>query len=684
MKRLLLLIGFLLSPGLAAAQNGFFYSLDPPAPNAKITVCVLPTPGPSPTPCTATLSAAAIFSDAALTVPLANPNQLGPSGAFGFWVSAGQYVIQLSGTVTKNFVVTLGGGSGGAGTLPRLDQVLNQNTNKLFNQGGSTIGFTGGPGLNLSGETTPLFIPSISGCPSFASGGLCFDPVTNNYTLSNGSIDVIGAFSTTTVTNNHVAGFLNTGGTWTLQDLGAVSNGGGTPSGPTIISTNITNIQEGDSICYDSASMTFVNCTEGVPVNVQTGTTYAVDCNADRGSYILFTSTSPIAVTLPQASATPPCDANMFTYIRTINATVTITPTTSTITDGGPAGATSAISISAGYGTNIFSDNTNYFAKLGPFRIGANPFAATEGYDITTVGKLDWAEPNNGTTGTTLNKMACNDGTGKAIICSHTTSTTNDPEGVATTGIVEAPGTTGNTGICAFGFCTVFFDNSATAGHYAQLSSTVDGDLSDVGSTQPTNGQAFWHVWTSNSGANTTGVVRITTMTELTAAAQNGGGKTTVQVNGVQTQPVANFSDNSETSTWSSSNSGNVTTVSYHPAHGLSFTIGQPGGTALTAGSNTTDYITVPFKCTINAYDLSIDAGTITVKFWKVATGTAIPTSGNSINTSGVSISSGTHIHSTTLSDFTTTSVAAFDIMALNVTTVSTAAYINGVLSCKE
>jgi len=118
--------------------------------------------------------------------------------------------------------------------------------------------------------------------------------------------------------------------------------------------------------------------------------------------------------------------------------------------------------------------------------------------------------------------------------------------------------------------------------------------------------------------------------------------------------------------------------------HGISFTIGSPGGTALSSGSTTTDYVTVPFGCTISAYNLAIDAGTITVKFWKVATGTAIPTSGNSISTSGVSISSGTAIHSTTLSDFTTTTITANDILAMNVTTVATAAFVNGVLSCQE
>jgi hypothetical protein len=116
--------------------------------------------------------------------------------------------------------------------------------------------------------------------------------------------------------------------------------------------------------------------------------------------------------------------------------------------------------------------------------------------------------------------------------------------------------------------------------------------------------------------------------------------------------------------------------------HGISFTIGAPAGTALTAATTTTDYITVPFACTITSYNLAIDAGTITVKFWKIATGTAIPTSGNSINTSGVGISSGTAIHSTTLTDFTTTAVSAYDIMAMNVTAAATVAYVNGVLEC--
>ena len=125
-------------------------------------------------------------------------------------------------------------------------------------------------------------------------------------------------------------------------------------------------------------------------------------------------------------------------------------------------------------------------------------------------------------------------------------------------------------------------------------------------------------------------------------------------------------------------------TIAASPTRGLVFTIGDPGASlALTAASTTTEYLTVPFACTISAYNLAIDAGTITVAFWKIATGTAIPTVANIINTSGVSIASGTAIHSTTVTDFTTLAVAANDIIAMNVTAVATAKYVNGVLQCQ-
>lgn len=94
------------------------------------------------------------------------------------------------------------------------------------------------------------------------------------------------------------------------------------------------------------------------------------------------------------------------------------------------------------------------------------------------------------------------------------------------------------------------------------------------------------------------------------------------------------------------------------------------GGSAISTGQKGT-YPSCVYSGTITAWTITVDTGTCTAKFWKVAAGTAIPTISDNINTSGVSISSGTVIRSTTLSDFTTTTVTANDIFALNLTAVS-------------
>jgi hypothetical protein len=119
--------------------------------------------------------------------------------------------------------------------------------------------------------------------------------------------------------------------------------------------------------------------------------------------------------------------------------------------------------------------------------------------------------------------------------------------------------------------------------------------------------------------------------------------------------------------------------------HDLHFAYGTPGGSALSTGI--LGYQTVPIGCTITGWNIEVDAGTATVKTLKVAAGTAIPTLGsNSISTSGVSIASGTVKQSTTLSDFTTTSIAANDIVGADLITTSGVGFINFelVLACSQ
>jgi hypothetical protein len=98
------------------------------------------------------------------------------------------------------------------------------------------------------------------------------------------------------------------------------------------------------------------------------------------------------------------------------------------------------------------------------------------------------------------------------------------------------------------------------------------------------------------------------------------------------------------------------------------FKIGQTwdgGGSAIATGKGK-GFIVCPVAATIVAWTMTADAGTPVVKTWKIAAGTAKPTATDSINTSGVGLSSGTSVRSTTLTDFTTADVAANDIIAFN------------------
>jgi len=104
------------------------------------------------------------------------------------------------------------------------------------------------------------------------------------------------------------------------------------------------------------------------------------------------------------------------------------------------------------------------------------------------------------------------------------------------------------------------------------------------------------------------------------------------------------------------------------------------GGSALTAGQTT--YFTVPFACTIAAWNITVDTGTITFDVWKIATGSAIPTIANTITAAALpAISSGTAVHSTTLTAWTT-SVTANDIFGVNINTVASATKASLVLQC--
>lgn len=112
----------------------------------------------------------------------------------------------------------------------------------------------------------------------------------------------------------------------------------------------------------------------------------------------------------------------------------------------------------------------------------------------------------------------------------------------------------------------------------------------------------------------------------------------------------------------------------------IPFSFGD-GGTVITGG---TAYVTVGFACAISAWSITADGGTATFKVWRAASGTAAPTSANSLNTNGVSLATGTHVRSTNVSDFSATSIAANDVLAASIASVSGAKALTLTLECDE
>lgn len=165
-----------------------------------------------------------------------------------------------------------------------------------------------------------------------------------------------------------------------------------------------------------------------------------------------------------------------------------------------------------------------------------------------------------------------------------------------------------------------------------------------------------------NSG--TVAAAQMPALTGDATAAAGTAATTVVKVNGVSypaspathTQPVVTASN----------------TVSYASTNR---SIGWSFGDVATGSALTTSevgYLTVPFACTIVGWHIMVDSGTATIKVARVNGGTALPTIGsNSISTSGVAISTGTKVDSTTVTDFTSTAVAQNDTLGIFLTAVS-------------
>lgn len=111
-------------------------------------------------------------------------------------------------------------------------------------------------------------------------------------------------------------------------------------------------------------------------VNSQTGTSYTF-AFSDRGKLVTFNNSSPVSVTLPQATASGSFRSGWMVFTFNLGAgTVTITPTTSTINGG------SSLTLATGEGATIFSNGTNYLTLRTSVATGGSGGIGT----VTTTG----------------------------------------------------------------------------------------------------------------------------------------------------------------------------------------------------------------------------------------------------------------------------------------------------------
>ena len=119
-------------------------------------------------------------------------------------------------------------------------------------------------------------------------------------------------------------------------------------------------------------------------------------------------------------------------------------------------------------------------------------------YADLTGGSLATEITNQGTVGTTLNKLAKFSGAPSTALL----AATSDTSGIVGI-VVDNAGTTGSAAIAREGQASCAFDGATTSGDYVQISSTVAGDCHDAGASYPTTGQVLGRVFSTNAAAGT-------------------------------------------------------------------------------------------------------------------------------------------------------------------------------------
>ncbi len=259
-----------------------------------------------------------------------------------------------------------------------------------------------------------------------------------------------------------------------------------------------------------------------------------------------------------------------------------------------------------------------------------------------------------------------------SLVTGSTVAATNNPWNVNLIAGTAAIGATGNLIVHGFANVDIGALNTAAGSVYNDTNTAVSSNIDLTA--------ALFLDFTATTSTGSTGNI----ITQQDGMVQPNPSASAVSTVFGQTGAVPNLSGDATTSGSSVVTVAAVagTAAATIKARSFGTTFGDTGGSALTSGSVV--YFTVPYACTIAAWNATVDAGTVTFDIWKIATGTAIPTVTNTITASALpAISTGTAIHSTTLTAWTTT-VTANDIFGIQLKTVATAKYAELDLQCNQ
>lgn len=222
---------------------------------------------------------------------------------------------------------------------------------------------------------------------------------------------------------------------------------------------------------------------------------------------------STTAVTSSTSNGTWQVNMSGFTGIRIRSSASMTGSAVATITPSAASFAQRVTGGSGGIGNANYTGTQNVLAKGDATAHtlidssctddGTNPVGCTNGFNSGGAGFSD--QPGtNANPGTTLNKMACINGSQQLFTCG--TGNTSGTAGVA----IAGAGNSGTPTICITQ-CPVIYDNQTVIGHVAIVSTTAAGQLHDTGSSAQVSGVDNFIVDAVNSGAGTSALTDILT-----------------------------------------------------------------------------------------------------------------------------------------------------------------------------